>query len=74
MFISGSVTCVVANLGQNPLQRPIVGRMLPTLLKHSYMWKINKDPNRRSEERSMTAKDCLICKTCHVYQKQQLNF
>lgn len=66
----GNAECVVAHLGQDPLQRPIVGKLLPTLLKGSYMWMMYKDENKRSKERMMIGKDWLIILLFHTVKKK----
>lgn len=75
MLSWGGTPCVIANLGQNPQRRPIVGRYLPTLLKNSFMWKINKDETNVNSERQMVGKDCVISvSTVAVFMFHQFHF
>ena len=61
--------CVVCNLEQNPLRRPIASAWLPALLKSGVMWGIRRDGGTaNTEERYLLESestfelryDCLI--------------
>lgn len=51
------------NLSQNPLARPMLSSLVPTLLKNSHMWILmNPTSENEDDERPLFAKD-----TCDIF-------
>ena len=51
---------LICNLQQNPLSRPIVGRLCPTFLKSGCMWLLLPGDSTSDSERWLTAKDKVV--------------